>query len=397
MRQFSDDIEKATAYCTYCPKMCRFSCPASEAEKRETVTPWGMMRLFELARDGSVELDASVAETFYHCTGCRRCQTWCEHDNDVPEALWAARDWVHSEGLAPEPASHVTDQFEEYGGPFDEPAPSLDDESTRTLDSVFDPDSSIVFVPDCTTRWEDPATVVAVGLLLARLNGGEPVALHTPGAAADGPETDRGCCGAPLAAAGDGAGWRRWRSGLEAELQEADLVVTECPSMAAHFSEGSSWGKKRRVQVEHLIGFMARELQEATPPEPVRLTAPMLHDSCLLTRQLGLADETRQVVEALTDGDISEFDFNRDEAPCCGASGLYDRVAPDAARRCAASRIEDVRREGGQTVVCGSADCTKALRGEAGSEETVRDIVELALRAFAIEPPAHTFGDGGQK
>jgi hypothetical protein len=42
------DLEQMTAYCTYCPKMCRFSCPTAAAESRETVTPWGMMRLLEM-------------------------------------------------------------------------------------------------------------------------------------------------------------------------------------------------------------------------------------------------------------------------------------------------------------------------------------------------------------
>jgi Fe-S oxidoreductase len=394
VRQFSDDIDTATAYCTYCPKLCRFSCPASEAEKRETVTPWGMMRLFEVAKDGSLELDASVAETFYHCTGCRRCQNWCKHDNDVPEALWAARDWVHSEGLAPEAATEVTAQFDEHGGPFDTPAPPLEDASPPRLDEVFDPDSSVVFVPDCTTRWEHPERIAAIGVLLARLNEGEPVALATLGSS-DG--DGRGCCGAPLAAAGDGAGWRRWRSGLETDLEDAELVVTDCPSMAAHFTDGTSWGKQRSLPVEHLVAYLDRRLEDVTPPQPVSLQAPMVHDACLLTRQVELADQTRRVLDALVEESIAEFDFNRKEAPCCGAAGLYDRVAPEAASRCAGSRITDLRKEGGQTVVCGSTDCSKALAEQTEAGESALDIVELALRAFAIGPSESSIGDRGEE
>jgi Fe-S oxidoreductase len=394
VRQFSDEIDTATAYCTYCPKLCRFSCPASEAEKRETVTPWGMMRLFEVAKDGAVDLDASVAETFYHCTGCRRCQTWCKHDNDVPEALWAARDWVHSEGLAPEAAAEVTHQFEEHGGPFDAPAPPLDDASARRLDEVFDPGASVVFVPDCTTRSEHPERIAALGVLLARLNEGEPVALKTLG---DTEENGRGCCGAPLAAAGDGAGWRRWRSGLEADLEDAELVVTDCPSMAAHFSDGTSWGKQRTVPVEHIVEYMDRRLDAVPAPNPVSLEAPMVHDACLLTRQVELADPTRRVLNALVDEPIAEFEFNRKEAPCCGAAGLYERVAPEAAKRCADSRIQDLRDEDGETVVCGSTDCSKALAEHTEAGESALDIVELALRAFAIGPSESSFGDRGEE
>jgi hypothetical protein len=72
-------------------------------------------------------------------------------------------------------------------------------------------------------------------------------------------------------------------------------------------------------------------------------------------------------------------------------------VAPEAASRCAGSRIDDLRKEGGQTVVCGSTDCSKALADHTEAGESVLDIVELALRAFAIGPSESSFGDRGEE
>ena len=117
MKQFGEAIERATAYCTYCPKLCRFSCPVAEAERRETVTPWGLMRLLEFTRTGDVELDKEVAETFYHCTGCARCQTWCEHDNDVTAAMWAARARARDEGIVPDALQGFEIEFMRYSAP----------------------------------------------------------------------------------------------------------------------------------------------------------------------------------------------------------------------------------------------------------------------------------------
>ena len=34
-----DTLEK----CVFCPKLCRSACPVSNAEPRETLTPWGKM------------------------------------------------------------------------------------------------------------------------------------------------------------------------------------------------------------------------------------------------------------------------------------------------------------------------------------------------------------------
>ena len=45
----SSDVDAALArpatLCAFCPKMCRSACAVSEAEKRETVTPWAKMAL----------------------------------------------------------------------------------------------------------------------------------------------------------------------------------------------------------------------------------------------------------------------------------------------------------------------------------------------------------------
>jgi Fe-S oxidoreductase len=167
--------------------------------------------------------------------------------------------------------------------------------------------------------------------------------------------------------------------------------------MAAHFTDGTSWGKKRSLPVEHLVAYLDRRLEDVTPPQPVSLKAPMLHDVCLLTRQVELGDQTRRVLDALVKEPVAEFDFNRKEAPCCGASGLYDRVAPEAASRCAGSRTDDLRKEGGQTVVCGSTDCARALGNNTEAGESALDIVELALGAFNLRPSESTFGDRGEE
>ncbi len=61
---------RALRYCTYCPRLCRFACPVAHGESRETVTPWGLMRLLNLVSQNVVEADASVLETLNHCVSC---------------------------------------------------------------------------------------------------------------------------------------------------------------------------------------------------------------------------------------------------------------------------------------------------------------------------------------
>ena len=48
-----DALEK----CVFCPKLCRSACPVSNAEPRETITPWGKMSAAWMAAHGDVPIE----------------------------------------------------------------------------------------------------------------------------------------------------------------------------------------------------------------------------------------------------------------------------------------------------------------------------------------------------
>lgn len=367
-------VEKATAYCTYCPKMCRFSCPAAEAENRETVTPWGMMRLLEYVRTGDVAASDEVAEIFYHCMGCRRCEQWCKHDNDVPEAMWAARAMLKEQGYGPDELAGFEDFFLEENSPHPTSRPLADvDKATA---AAFDPESPIVFMPDCETRFHYPEMIVRAGHLIEAVEGRK-ARLHT---------RDEGqghaCCGFPLLSAGDAAGYERYREALEDVFADADYVITDCAAMASLYQEKSSFGRSGPLTVLHVVQWLSEMLETLDVPHPVPVAGLRLHDSCFVTRQLDLGAETRAVLAAFVDGDLEEFAVNGTDAPCCGGPGHYHVVAREASERCAADRLTQLELEGGDAIVCASATCKKAFR-RVGGDGTV-DLLEIACRAMGI-------------
>ena len=78
-----NDLRRAAELCEFCPKMCRFSCPVSEATFREALSPWGKVSLAALSGEAP---GSSASEAFAGCTGCLRCQQYCAHANDVPQS-----------------------------------------------------------------------------------------------------------------------------------------------------------------------------------------------------------------------------------------------------------------------------------------------------------------------
>src|SRR3712207_9223152 len=66
------DVAAAAQHCSYCPKMCRFTCPVAEATGKESVTPWGIDRVISAMARGE-QLSAEEQQPVWACTGCRHC------------------------------------------------------------------------------------------------------------------------------------------------------------------------------------------------------------------------------------------------------------------------------------------------------------------------------------
>src|SRR5207253_900115 len=97
-------LQRAQELCEFCPQMCRFACPVSEAARREALTPWAKASLAALS---AREPDASAALAFAGCTGCDRCAHHCAHGNDVKGILFAARATAVRAGVAPRPCTEL--------------------------------------------------------------------------------------------------------------------------------------------------------------------------------------------------------------------------------------------------------------------------------------------------
>src|SRR5262245_11540807 len=91
------DLERSLSYCTFCPKLCRHTCPVSNAEARETLTPQTKMATMRLYRTGRVAEPAAV-EPLYGCTGCGACTEACKHHVTPGRHLFTGRADAEARG-----------------------------------------------------------------------------------------------------------------------------------------------------------------------------------------------------------------------------------------------------------------------------------------------------------
>ena len=367
-------VDKAAQFCTYCPRLCRFACPIAEVEHRESTTPWGLMRLLEYARQGSVDFDDDVSEMFYHCTGCGRCQEICKHDIDVPRAVWKAR----SLGKTPAALEGFVDFFEQEKHPHRK---STILEESKVAD-VFDVSARDAFFPDCETRRYQPDLVFRIGEALEIILG-EKVKLSTR-LGKEGEEEGHGCCGFPLSAAGDVDALKNHSADLEYEHLSFDRVFTDCASFYA-MSINDTFGVKNDTQVIYLPSFLAENIKSEHVLYPLSLEGSFYHDSCLATRHTEASEDIRKLLSLISDEEIGEFSSNHKQAPCCGGASHYHVIAEAASEKCASDRFEQLEREGGNKIVTSCQTCVKQFSRVDAEVENLLSLVCDALGITKVE------------
>ncbi|HLL54510.1 MAG TPA: (Fe-S)-binding protein [Myxococcaceae bacterium] len=323
---------QAYAYCAYCPKVCRFSCPVSDSTHNETTSTWGKMTQAFLAETGKRPLTEDSAAALYACTGCMRCRSFCKHENEVGFALFEARQMAQDTQQAPRGALTTRKTFEEHGNPFG-----------RDLASdvaAFQPEGPVLFslFPGCTSlvkRRELVEDAMAVSAAFAA-----PLGVC---------KASNKCCGYPLYAAGDQVGFRAHAEKMAEALEPySDLVVLDPGCAYTLKVVYPRAGVTLKNDVRTLYEVLAERLEHA--PVREKLEARVAYqDACHLGRGLGQYEEPRRLLAAAVNG-FRESQENRAEAGCSGGGGLLPRTMAETSVDIARREAQRVAPEG-ETVV----------------------------------------------
>ena len=113
------------------------------------------------------------------------------------------------------------------------------------------------------------------------------------------------------------------------------------------------------------------------------------HDSCYLGRYNGLYEEPRQILRALSTGDLKEMERSRARSFCCGGGGGRFWMEEHLGSRINHARFEDVQKAGARLVVTSCPFCLTMMSDaikEKGLEESheARDLAELLREAVGV-------------
>jgi len=354
--------------CAFCPKLSRAVCPVSNADGRETTTPWGKMSASYLLARGAVELTADQAWPPWACTGCFHCKQACELKNDVAGTLLDARADLTKAGLAPAASTKVLERYPE-----------------RAAELVQKIDAAIERARARGVRVEPGPTKLVIGCLSPRfdVDADDPAADAIVAAAKlnDGAiDVVRGCCGGPLRLAGDRDGFiaaARELAGRVAGGKTLIVADAGCAHMIARRYDEVSAGLPTTIEVIHLVELAARSLPRLG--QVAIEGAVRYHDACHLGRGLGVFEPPRAVLSAILGRAPDEFARRREEASCAGGGGLVPVTMPSNARGIADMRLDQHRALGGGAIATTCASSRKML---ARDGTRVYDLATLIARSL---------------
>ncbi len=335
--------------CGYCPRLCRAACPVSEAEPRETLTPWGKMTMAWLAARGDLDVDSSVTDTAWACTGCLACRERCDHRNPVADTLLDARADFLASGSAPLAARAVVDGGERRSKEVREVVARL-----SQLPGVADSAPTALLLGCGYARMLPAVAEDAVRVAVA-LAG--PVRLLT------------GCCGAPMLEAGARAAAADARRALDASVGTSALMVVDAGCALA------LGDRSPRLLLDAVLDALPRLAHCAELAEQV----VRWHDPCRLGRGLGRYDPPRKILERVLGRPPEEFSRNRTEALCSGGGGLVPLTFPEVSARTVQRVLRDHERLGAGVLVAG---CAASHKRFASSGARVMDLVTVVRRAL---------------
>jgi Fe-S oxidoreductase len=343
--------------------MCRFSCPVSAVQARETVTPWGKQTvLHELVRQ-TLPLDESAARPLWACLECHGCRTYCDHGIDVPASLRTGRVLARQHQVAPKAAVALAAGFGDRQHRLQQNVAGL------AAGRAVGADTKVALFPGCASCLDRPGDVAA--------------ALRVLDAGPDGRAAlvAEYCCGLPLLQAGDEEGFLAAARRVRRALSGIPRTVVPDPgclhAMRVLYVERGVTIETRLLHLsEYVLPILGRFRK-------LSLGGPAYyHDPCRLGRDLGIYDAPRDVLSRVLGEGIAEFPRNRERADCCGGGGAVPETDPETARAVAVRRLAALGRPDGPATVVTACPTCRAMFAAAGIGWQTRDIIELLDEAL---------------
>ncbi len=210
------------------------------------------------------------------------------------------------------------------------------------------------------------------------------------------------CCGSPLLRAGFSKTAKALAKQNVAVIEQSQVreIITTCPGCARALRQdypqlGTPLPKG--VKIWHITELLAQKRKKLgallTDPWQNGILAanPVMtyHDPCHLSRDLGVYEQPRQILNLIPGGKFIEFSHNSDHADCCGGGGALPKTFPELATAITDTRLDAGKDTSASYLVTACPNCklhfTETQNASGDRALMVLDIMELLKNALRVQ------------
>lgn len=358
---------------------CRFGCPVYNEIGFESLTVRGRMQILKKILEGKMELTKPIIESIYMCAQCENCNIRCPTGVDFVKISEALRETLLKNRLAPEVQLMLTENLARDSNPFREPL----EERGAWLPSDYPQckKSENLYFVGCTGSYSLNRIPKSIMRILDNI-GFEYTLLGS----------EERCCGSPILRAGDRETATKT---IERNVEKfkslgVKTIITSCAGCHKTFLHDYP----SEFNFVHYTQLFTKLINEGVLVFEKELNEKVIYfDGCDLGRHSGIYEEPREILRAIPGVELIEFQYNREEAECCGGPILGANA--ELARKIAATRVQEAIDRGATFLVTACPTCLlnfKEGARTAGIQLQIQDLPLLLPKYVKVMKKVQTAG-----
>jgi Fe-S oxidoreductase len=365
--------------CMLCPNMCRFDCGTLQASQKETMSPAYKARIGYYLTIGKIDYnDSEFVNLMYKCTTEENCKVWCPFDFSVVSLLESVREDINAKGYMPDFCTEQIKKLNESN--TIEGYNIYETYKEKDIENIESDGSDDVFYYIGCESMKFPEVIKANIEILKKAG----VKFST--------NLDRKvCCGGPAFNIRDLKTGKKFAEKNKELIEStgAKTVISDCPGCILTLKNRyQQLDIKIEADVLHITQYIKEliqnkklEIKKEFSNGFKRIT---IHDPCLLARNLNDVTSIRFILKNITNLEVVEPRFNKEDVHCCGWSGTAHWADRELAIREAKMRMNELKETGANLIISACPLCELGLAYGLEEREKekykILDISELLVK-----------------